>query len=81
MIIFLDLKKALHTIAHKILIDKLMKYFMKGNGIEWFKWYLSCRKQFCTLNAQGSRIEKVIYDIPEVSCLGPLLFITYLSDF
>ena len=49
--------------------------------MEWFKSYLGGRKQFCTLNDHKSGIEEVIYGIPQGSCLGPLLFIMYLSEF
>ena len=58
-----------------------MKYGIKGKEIEWFKSYLSGRKQFCTVSGHKSRIEEVICDIPLGSCLGTLLFIVYLDDF
>ena len=45
-----------------------------------FKSYLSGRKQFCSVDGQRSRIEKVICGIPQGSCLGPLFFIIYLND-
>ena len=45
------------------------------------KSHLSGRNQFCLLNGQSSRIEKVISGIPQGLCLGPLLFIIYLTDF
>ena len=37
MPIFLDLKRAFGTVNHKILINKLMKYGVKGTETEWFK--------------------------------------------
>ena len=81
MTIFLDLKKVFDTADHKILIDKLTKYGIKGKEIQWFQSYLRGRKQFCSVNGQRSRIEKVICSIPQGSFLGPLLFIVYLNDF
>ena len=57
-----------------------MKYGIKGKEMEWFKSYLGGRKQFRTLNDHKSGIEKVVYGIPQGSCLGPLLFIMYFSD-
>jgi len=58
-----------------------MKYSIKGTGIGRFSSYLNGRKQFCTVNGQRSRIEKVICGIPQGSCLDPHLFIIYLNDF
>ena len=81
MMIFLGLKKAFGTVDHKVLIDKLMKYGIKGEEIQWFQSYLRGRKQFCSGNGQRSRIEEVICGIPQGSFLGPLLFIVYLNDF
>ena len=69
------------TVDHKILIDKLFKYGIKGKEREWFKSYLSGRKQFCSVNGQRSKTEGVLCGIPQGSCLGPLLFIVYLNDF
>ena len=79
--VLLDLKKAFDTVNHKLVLNKLMKYGIRGKGIEWFRSYLSGRKQFCTVNGHKSRIEEVICGILQGSCLGPLLFIVYLNDF
>ena len=81
MTVFLDLKKAFDTVDHKILIDKLFKYGIKGKEREWFQSYLSGRKQFCSVNGQRSKTEEVLCGIPQGSCLGPLLFTVYLNDF
>ena len=81
MTIFLDLTKTFDTVDHKILIDKFVKYAVKGKEREWFKSHLSGRKQFCSVNGQRSDTEEVVCRIPQGSCLGPLLFIVYLNDF
>ena len=43
--VFIDLSKAFNTVDHQILIKKLQYYGIDGTALEWFKSYLSNRKQ------------------------------------
>ncbi len=47
--IFCDLKKAFDTVDHKILLCKMKKCGVSGLALEWFKSYLTNRKQFVLL--------------------------------
>ena len=42
--------KAFNTADHKILLRKLEYYRIQGKCIDWFKSYLSDRKQFVSIN-------------------------------
>ena len=43
--VFIDLPKAFDTLDHQILIKKFQYYGTDGTALEWFKNYLSDRKQ------------------------------------
>jgi hypothetical protein len=52
--IFLDLKKAFDVVSHDILLKKLEKMGIRGTTLQWFKSYLSERKQKVDINGNLS---------------------------
>ena len=55
-------------------------YGFRGIVYDWFKSYLSNRKQYVNIKDSRSDQQDIICGVPQGSILGPLLFILYVND-
>lgn len=65
---------------HSIMLQKLELYGVKSRSLDWFKSYLTERKQKTLVNGVLSDVCTLNCEIPQGSILGPLLFILYIND-
>ena len=77
---FIDLKKVFDTVNHKILLEKLKLYGIRGTPLSWFESYLKDRKQRVSIGGMYSSERVINTGVPQGSILGPILFIVYIND-
>ena len=82
--VYLDLSKAFDTLDHKLLLNKMERYGIRGIALSWFKSYLTARTLKSKVNTNDGIMYSKPYDIeygtPQGSCLGPLLFLVFTND-
>ena len=75
--VLMDLSKAFDTLDHKILLDKLYHYGIRGVAHDWFRNYLSDRKQYVYINGTSSEQLPISCGVPQGSILG-LYYFSYM---
>lgn len=77
--VFIDLRKAFNSVDHDLLIKKLESYGFKNNELNWFKSYLSDRKQVVSVGKEISDYCLIMSRAPQGSILGPLSFVLFIN--
>jgi hypothetical protein len=84
--IFCDLAKAFDCVNHEILLAALRFYGIRGVTEDWFKSYLTNRRQKVEIKSRNAT-QNVFSDLgtlkhgaPQGSILGPLLFTIHIND-
>ena len=76
----LDLSKAFDSLAHNLILKKLVNIGLNDTATMWIDSYLKNRKQSVRLNKTISDQQNVDSGVPQGSILGPLLFIITTND-
>ena len=76
----LDLAKAFDAVNHNILLKKLDHYGIRGIVNDFFRSYLTNRRQIVSINNSNSSLKFINIGVPQGSKLGPLLFLLFIND-
>lgn len=78
--IFIDYSKAFDYINHKIVLNKLYAYGVRGPAHLLFRSYLEERIQCVSIENRRPYFKLIKSGEPQGSLLGPLLFNLYVND-
>jgi len=78
--VYVDMSEAFDKVCHHCLLSKLRKFAFGGNFFQWFKSYLTDRRQRVTVSGATSDPFPICSGVPQGSILGPAQFLLYVND-
>ena len=79
IMLLLDFSTTFDTIDHNVLLSRLQSDLgVRDVALQWFKSYLSERKQFVLINGVNSKSIPLTCGVLQGSVLGPTLFTIYI---
>jgi ribonuclease P/MRP protein subunit RPP40 len=80
IVLFLDLSKAFDSVPHVPLLHHLKYTGLNPYIVQWIAFYLLNRKQYVVVQGESSTDTSVVSGDPQGSVLGPLLFLSSISQ-
>ena len=80
LVVLLDLSKAFDSIDHLRLLAKLRTLRVSETSLEWFRSYLSERKQYVRIGQEVSSLRTTDHGVPQGSILCQALFNIYINN-
>ncbi len=77
---FLDVAKGFDSVNHRVLVQKLKTYAININIVRWIESFLKERTFNVSINGIISQSKAAVSSVPQVSVLGPFIFLINVND-